>query len=100
MVAFCKQKNFHTMQQKAKISLLFKIDKGMEGFFLKEKERRTALSFNRPLSLWLLSESKYRRVRLVALYHFVTLTSLRPCSVRRDKLSQRIYSDANYLYHK
>ena len=40
MVAFCKQKNFHTMQQKAKISLLFKIDKGMEGFFLKEKERR------------------------------------------------------------
>jgi hypothetical protein len=28
------------MQQKAKISLLFKIDKGMEGFFLKEKERR------------------------------------------------------------
>lgn len=34
------KKNFHTMQQMAKISLLFKIDKGMEGFFLKEKERR------------------------------------------------------------
>ena len=28
------------MQQKAKISLLFKIDKGMEGFFLKKKERQ------------------------------------------------------------
>lgn len=32
------------MQQKAKISLLFKIDKGMEGFFLKEKERRKGKS--------------------------------------------------------
>ncbi|MBR6068900.1 MAG: hypothetical protein IKP45_14000, partial [Bacteroidales bacterium] len=42
---------------------------------LNQLAKCTALSFNRPLSLWLLSESKYRRVRLVALYHFVTLTS-------------------------
>lgn len=35
--------------------------------FEKYKKYCTALSFDRPLSLWLLSESKYRRVRLVAL---------------------------------
>lgn len=51
MVAFCKQKNFHIMQQKAKISLLFKIDKGMEGFFLKEKERRKGRSVEQKASL-------------------------------------------------
>ena len=53
----------------------------------------SALSFDRPLSL---SKGKVNSHYM----HFVALTSLRPCSVRRDKLSQRIYSNTNYLYHK
>ena len=44
----------------------------------------TALSFNRPLSL---SKGK---VSSIISFRYLDF----------DKLSQRIYSDANYLYHK
>ena len=60
-----------------------------------------ALSFNRPLSLSKFPPpERQSKGKVNSNYmHFVTLTSLRPGSVRRDKLSQRIYPSTNYLYH-